>query len=121
MLSNLRLAMPVYKPFVSNRLAQSRPRFFNCSEAFLKEQISRDGRFIRERRYIDSRYSECYDHKSLKSSASITCYTLPEYYNSLTSFLSPFPARPLVCQGLMESPRVLTVLFDTSKRISRKE
>ena len=31
------------------------------------------------------------------------------------------PARPLVCQGLLESPRVLTVLFETSKRISRKE
>ena len=30
-------------------------------------------------------------------------------------------ARPLVSQGLMESQRVLTVLFETSKPISRKE
>ena len=36
-------------------------------------------------------------------------------------FQAFIPARPLVCQGLLESSRVLTVLFETSKRISRKE
>ena len=36
-------------------------------------------------------------------------------------FQALFPARPLLCQGSMETPRDLTVLFETSKRISRKE
>ena len=82
--------MPVNKPFVSNRPAQSRPRFFNRSETSLKEQISRDGYSDHERGRFDSRYYECYDHKSVKSSASVTGYTLPEYYNSPTPFSSPY-------------------------------
>ena len=87
----------------------------------MKEQISRDGYFDRERCYIDSRYSECYDHKSVKSSASVKGCKLLEYYNSPMSFSSTFHARPLVCQGLLESSRVLTVIFETSKRIPQKE
>ena len=121
MLSNLRLAMPVNKPFVSNRPVQTQPRFFNHSEKSLKEQISRDGHSDIERCCSDSRYHEYYDHKSVKSSASVKGCKLLEYYNSPMSFSSTFHARPLVCQGLLESPRVLTVLFETSKRISRKE
>ena len=35
-------------------------------------------------------------------------------------FQALIPVRPLVCQGLMESPPVLTVFFETSKRISRE-
>ena len=81
--------MPVNKLFVSNRPVQTRPRLFNRSETSVKEKISRGGYFDRERCYIDSRYSKCYDHKSVKSSASVTGYTLPEYYNSPTSFSSP--------------------------------
>ena len=87
---NLRLGRPVNKPFVSNRPVQSRPRFPNRSETSLKENISRDGYFDRDSCYIDSRYSECYYHKSVKSSASVKGCKLPEYYNSPTSFSSPF-------------------------------
>ena len=87
---NLRLPMPVNKPFISNRPVQTRPRFSNRSETSLKENILRDGYFDRDSCYIDSRYSECYDHKSVKSSASVIGYTLPEYYNSPTSFSSPY-------------------------------
>ena len=71
--------MPVNKPFVKNRPVQSRPRLFYRSKTFLKEQITRDGHSDRKRCNFDSRYHEYYDHKSMKSSASVTCYTLPEY------------------------------------------
>ena len=36
-------------------------------------------------------------------------------------FQAPISARPLVWQGLMKSQRFLTVLFETSKSITRKE
>ena len=64
--------------------------FFNRSETSLKEQISRDVYSHRERCCFVFRYHEYYDHKSVKSSASVTGYKLTEYYKSPTSFSSPF-------------------------------
>ena len=78
-LQTLRLSMPVNKPFVSNRPVQGRPRFFNRSETSLREQIPRDGYPDRKLGCLGSRYHEYYDHKSVKSSASVTVYKLPEY------------------------------------------
>ena len=60
----------------------------------MREQISRDGYSDRERCCFDSRYYECYDHKSVKSSASVKDFQLAEYYISLTSFSSTFSCLP---------------------------
>ena len=56
----------------------------------MREQISRDGYSDHERGRFDSRYYECYDHKSVKSSASVKVFQLAEYYISLRSFSSTF-------------------------------
>ena len=86
--------MPVNKPFLNNRPVQSPPMFLNHSETPLKQQISRDGYFDRERSCLDSRYHEYNDHKLVKSSARVKGYKLPEYYNSPMPFSSPFSCPP---------------------------